>query len=68
MKMHEVIVPQGFERYPALWNDPHYLSSFSLGVRVIAGSNPATPTTGVGQISLRVPFQHDNSAAEVSGP
>jgi len=37
MKMHEVIVPQGFERYSVLWNDPHYLSSFSLGVRVVAG-------------------------------
>ena len=47
--MHEVIVPQGFERYPALWNDPHYLSSFSLGVRVIAGSNPATPTIQISQ-------------------
>ena len=44
MKVHEVLVPEGFERYLALWNDPHYLSSFSLGVRVVAGSNPATPT------------------------
>jgi len=47
MKMHGVLVPQGFERYQAIWNGTHYLSSFSLGVRVVAGSNPATPTINI---------------------
>ena len=36
----------------AIWRSgmiPHYLSSFSLGVRVVAGSNPATPTIQIFQ-------------------
>jgi hypothetical protein len=43
-RMQESVLPQGFQCYPALSAGTYDFSSFTLGVRVVAGSNPAAPT------------------------
>jgi hypothetical protein len=57
-KTHETLLPQGLEHYRVIPDDLHYLSSFPLGVRVVAGSNPATPTKPKYRLEDRLGYPH----------